>query len=989
MADEFSASENWHDFEILAVKFVSIIINNSIFYDDIVFHEVPLTRDHGVDGRITITMKSSKIEFTIEAKLRSRGKLSLKDFASSVVNYFINNSNFHFIITNVQYTDDAIHVVEQINNKYFDCNLICYDGSHLKEIMDKHISLQKDYPVIHKHLSEQSFSANKLSLISPEKKKQTNEFDIELLLDSRKDLAYEIRSSIINKTSLVLVVGPSGTGKSLVIKEALRGVQDNIVNVNLDTAISLRVFAIAIAKSIVNIDIFKLIDLLGDSDKAQLEKDINYYGKNADFTKYMCQILNINLTDDVFGYIIKNFIESVIINTNKNYIFYIHNIHKSTYETASFLFQLIPFFNKHNIQVIIELSDINGHLPFMSEDEYNIISNKIYAIKRETVKSINIKVGEFNNDDALAFLASQQLPNNTLYFHKKVIEKYGYNPLVLYNVSDYIKSNYIFTASEVNAMNINDNSLINIDKIYQTISKYDDNTQQVIVWVLIVAYLSNRMINFELLNVISKKFNKHTLYKTLKETNFFDYKSDGLYVKKYLSSQTLSIFCNINPPNEQATFLLENKHLWNGDKTDRLYTECNLLYITQDNNFITVTEKAISLLERLQCKSMVILLLDKCRLFTDKTSQMLSIKYSIMYLEKIEPEQYFEAKNEKIISETKNKCQLYISSTVDNDLQLIYEYMVRLCVINYKKYRSNFDFFEAEKYINDGLDLEGKCINSKLMNRLYVYKALCIKERGLKKEYLNYFRYGIRKYPNESYIQVCYCSNVASYNFKRNRKKARVYLKKGIQLANNSGHQSLSIWLQHNLAICNLYDKNFNDYNLSQLHNLRYKADRIGSIADISRSYNIEGCILLGEKKYAGAFQCFKNAANLFDKNITEQMIFLFQTNLITTMRKLDLNVEYELNNILNWLVSAKSRIYTKLQNVPVLSIENDYAAIVSLVKTALICNNINFTKILLYNYPFDEIQNIVDEYGSRQIQKLNELVDSAYIKDNEILILF
>lgn len=81
MSENLEAKKNWKSFEILAVKIVKIQIEGILEYDNLEFHEdsVPLTRDHGIDGQLHITLSGNDITITVEAKLRSKGPLGLKN----------------------------------------------------------------------------------------------------------------------------------------------------------------------------------------------------------------------------------------------------------------------------------------------------------------------------------------------------------------------------------------------------------------------------------------------------------------------------------------------------------------------------------------------------------------------------------------------------------------------------------------------------------------------------------------------------------------------------------------------------------------------------------------------------------------------------------------------------------------------------------------------------------------------------------------------
>ena len=114
MNKKFDAKKYWKSFEILAVKVVKIQIKEIVKYEDLKFYEdeVPLTRDHGIDGQLHITLKGNDISITVEDKVISKVTMGIKEFASSIVNYFINLSDIHFVVTNVQFSEDAQNILK-------------------------------------------------------------------------------------------------------------------------------------------------------------------------------------------------------------------------------------------------------------------------------------------------------------------------------------------------------------------------------------------------------------------------------------------------------------------------------------------------------------------------------------------------------------------------------------------------------------------------------------------------------------------------------------------------------------------------------------------------------------------------------------------------------------------------------------------------------------------------------------------------------------
>lgn len=80
-----------------------------------------------------ITLRGNDITITVEAKLRSKGPLGLKEFASSIVNYFINLSDIHFVVTNVEFSEDAQNILNSIQRKREKYCLNYIDGSLIQK----------------------------------------------------------------------------------------------------------------------------------------------------------------------------------------------------------------------------------------------------------------------------------------------------------------------------------------------------------------------------------------------------------------------------------------------------------------------------------------------------------------------------------------------------------------------------------------------------------------------------------------------------------------------------------------------------------------------------------------------------------------------------------------------------------------------------------------------------------------------------------------
>ena len=120
----------------------------------------------------------------------------------------------------------------------------------------------------------------------------------------------------------------------------------------------------------------------------------------------------------------------------------------------TFLLQVVDLFLVHDITVIIETPDALDECPYLSDIEYHKILKELNSLKKRNPLSVDIRVNEFDEDEAMEFLKMFQLPNKQDYFINSIINKYGYNPEKLRNIADYIISNHITTGAEILSMNI-------------------------------------------------------------------------------------------------------------------------------------------------------------------------------------------------------------------------------------------------------------------------------------------------------------------------------------------------------------------------------------------------------------------------------------------------------------------------------------------------------------------------------------------------------
>ena len=112
---EFNPNQHWRSFEYLSLEVLSVVLEKENRPYQIIKQDVTKeTRDCGVDGFIRFRVADSDREYTVEAKLRAKNKIALRDIATSILYFLIGFSDRHFIVTNVILTAEALRVIEEI-----------------------------------------------------------------------------------------------------------------------------------------------------------------------------------------------------------------------------------------------------------------------------------------------------------------------------------------------------------------------------------------------------------------------------------------------------------------------------------------------------------------------------------------------------------------------------------------------------------------------------------------------------------------------------------------------------------------------------------------------------------------------------------------------------------------------------------------------------------------------------------------------------------
>lgn len=1000
MGKEFDAKKYWKSFEILAVKIVKIQIEGILEYEDIEFHEdsVPLTRDHGIDGQLHLVLSGNDISITVEAKLRSKGSLGLKEFASSIVNYFINLSDIHFIVTNVEFSEDAQNILMSIQRKK-DKNCLNYiDGALIKQSIKK-INFNDCCHEQKKQLEElvSIFSKQSYSHTVPAQYKNSEKIiqkkftENTYILPEHKQAEKDISSLLKRNNCFLIIEGDKGIGKSYVIERVLNRYMDNIsiISIDLSSSWSKQTLLIEITKELLQLDFSKLMNLLSESDKEELNRQISERAdKQDDYLIALKQILFFDATEKVhYNYLVRTFFTNILNKTKISIVLYLYNCSEISMQSSVFFLNFLPSI-ADRIKTIIEVDNV----PFFPvRDECANFINSLRQYSQGGTTATIYSMSECKKEDILEYIKRNLHVTNSENLADYICYKYGCNLMVLSDVIDFINQNGIKTQTEIARMPLIEYGTFSNHLLNQYCQKLSSLHKKAFLWGSAIIELLDGPLNYELLMELENELNIDNIACLFLDTPFFEETINSIVVKSITYKKILAKQIPFFQKLQVMKFLLKQKRHWGLPETQTKYKECCFRLITKNEVDMLEIKQLITILSQQKLMNQKSRLLFLCYQYFDATEpeSVDTLTYLICYLESItEKLLYCNNENRVLLEKANNLCQSLMNTIPAINIDIIYELQIKVYLLYYNQQKTLFRFDLAEKYIDKGLFLEQYCHDIELIGRMYWCKGLCLKERGIKPGFLDFMLTGIRKYPDAMYLKICYLSNYASSNFKNNLDKSYKALTVGIKLAQKAQFIDLEVWLSNNIIICNLTKKDFSETCLKQIVDVREKADKYELLSDISRAYNNEGIWHFEKGNTGDALECMQHALNIFDESVTDQQKFLFRTNKIVLLWKEKKNIRDDLNILYDWLKANYQVMANKLNKINKIKKENNYAALLSLYRVSYIMKQNWFCKKLTewFKYPaFDTISNSPIE----AFDTAKDLIDTAFLVNNEIFILF
>ena len=1001
MNTTIDAKKYWKSFEILAVKVVKIQIKEILKYEDLKFCEdtVPLTRDHGIDGQLHITLKGNDVTITVEAKLRANGPLGIKEFASSIVNYFINLSDVHFVVTNVEFSEDAQNILKCIKTKREKNCLNYIDGYFIKQnahqidYTDCDPAQKKQLKKLISYISEHDFSEPAFIKypdykINIQKKIEENIYVLPNHIYAEKRI-----SDLLNQEHCFLIVdGDKGIGKSYVIKRVLTNFEkeSSIISIDLSSDWSQQTLLLEITKELLQLDFLKLLSLLSKSDKDELSQQLTEsMVKSNDYLLALKQLLFLDIAEKTnYNYLIRTFFINILEKTNLSIILYLYNCNEVSPQVSNFFLNFLPAI-ADKARIIVEVDK----MPLTQNDESERFISSLYQCSQVINSARIYTMKECHKAEALEYIKAKLQVSKSEDIIECIYRRYGCNLMILTDVVDFINQNGIKTQTEIAKMPLIQYGSFSNFLLEQYYHKITGLQKKAIIWCTVIIELLDGGINYKLLKQLEHELKADSISEFLLGIPFFEQTDNGIdvksiyYKKIVLSSVPNDVMCNV------AEFLLEHEECWHLSEIQTEYKKCYFNLMIE--NHVDVLEIK-ELLTKLSIQNLSKLKSDLLLLsyhYYDKfePESLNSLSFLVEYLESIsEKLVYCNGEVDNLLVKARDICLTKIENPtiLDTDINTIYELQIKIYFLYYNQQKTLFRFDLAEEYIDKAILLERYCRDLELIGKMYWCKGLCLKEKGEKPGFLDFMLEGIHKYPHAMYLKICYLSNYASSNFKGDLNKAYKALGVGIKLAQKAQFIDLEIWLSNNQIICDLTRKDFSEESLNKIIRIREKADRYELLSDISRAYNNEAIWHFGNHNINDSLICLQHALNIFDESVTDQQKFLFRTNKIVLLLIQNQDIYGDLTVLYDWLKDNHNIMKEKLNRTRNLPKENNYAAILSVYKASCIAKQKWFSKNLEEWFGYNAFKLIKEDPFNAFTPEKN-LIDEAFVIRNEIFILF
>ena len=467
MSETF-AKKYWKEFEELSLEFIKSQYKDSSAQ----CVHTSFIKDGGFDGSLSINLTKQDSPFVhnilslIEAKLRTESNVNIHDFAASIIAAYNSSAHILYVISNKNFTDETYRITDSFSKKV---NLIIHliNGKEVMEWIQKNrikisnaefynglissieLSTSKPNKTINKHKIDQEST---LIITQNDSNIPEKIFGENVIL--AKEKIYNIISNLEHNHRLVVLYGPSGTGKTTVVNNIAYEIQKNnfifsILDGESFNAKSLRTIYLWVLESLWGIDPTKAYSVNNIADFVNLICNSSDTNCDDNIKQVISDIFEINNNkliekSDLYTAYLLRYLEQILKKRrgNNRSILAFRNLHRLDNDSLEFLLPLIKCLKDNKVGLIIELDSLNSISP--QNENWKTFHNLFKHFSKE---ESYFEMEDFTKEDAIEYLC-KKIPGLSLKYYEYIIKHIGLRPAFLKYAIDWLNINRIVVCNK-------------------------------------------------------------------------------------------------------------------------------------------------------------------------------------------------------------------------------------------------------------------------------------------------------------------------------------------------------------------------------------------------------------------------------------------------------------------------------------------------------------------------------------------------------------
>lgn len=858
--------------------------------------ETKLTRDQGVDGYIFIEADEKDFVISIEAKFRRHSKLSLRDIASSLVYFLINEEvESHYVVTNSTFTSENVRVVHEIRNTQIKC-IELIDGNTVREIMSLNPILGSRFPDISKYIHETNIEpSDSMNTLNTKhalfKKLNTTIISFKERINQLAPLYLECQEQ------LTLIIGKSGVGKSCYIDSFIDYQNTSkYMRCDLKGITSSRYAFLMIISELINFDFYGMLLELSDIDKRNIHglltknNDVNV--SRSDIIQSINAIfqLDSSIVEAEYHYIVflKNLLDKVMSSSGIVLIF--ENLDRTSEDVIQFLSVFINAIEGSNISLVIELNSnfITEYRNF--SDSYWHHQIQVFKnIKYGDCRPILIELSNFTHEETQKFL-SHRIPGISEKRINEIIERFGTNPYMLNQLSLlFFDSNYnLESLSTVagEAMGLVDDRInIILNRLIETKKQHFLNIISAVsvfggeIEIGFLEKMNNHYSSYNL-NEINDIIEHADIFKLHQHSLSFNHLNTYDHVKTMIFTRYPQVVQRFS--ESFLNLFIDDKYTYlkYADKiielqcyaNDSNYVQSLLMYVSDNSNKVLVLKAIEQYLSNSQ--------------FHDEPihEDLIYLQLSVEYL--ISAYHHKKQNDPLIVNLIKNLEKSIHYNRLFNIFPSEAFTLVKLDFYLYmlQTHYDRFEYSKALDYLSHAKSVALLNTSTEVINKMIEIlriESLIIKRTEGKEACVENLRLKSLKYPN-TLLEVSYYAHLGGYTSFNDYDKGIEYLLKGLRICEDQNFHYFKSWLRTDIGMYSIYNKKFVDAYILCQENINF-AKRNGFYSDVVRNSNYLGCLEFFNGKLEKSREWFENGIHY------ARMIGSYQEFFIITVNYLNL----------------------------------------------------------------------------------------------------